>query len=207
MDMGFAPTTLGSRYTELDRPVLLSGIQAIVRVLLEQSRLDRLAGLHTGGLASGYRGSPLGGLDQELWRQEALLTGAGVRFQPGLNEDLAATMLWGAQQVETFPGKRVDGVAQVPQQVPAVHHLDSIRRALAGTVGIGAGPVACDHLHAGVLAQPGGQDCSLPVRQEVHDGVALQVHQRRAVAVAPAPRPIIDAQHARGRGRLDAAAA
>ena len=110
MDMGFAPATLETRYTDLDRPVLLSGIQAIVRVLLEQSRLDRLAGQHTGGLASGYRGSPLGGLDQELWRREALLTGAGVRFQPGLNEDLAATMLWGSQQIETFPGKRVDGV-------------------------------------------------------------------------------------------------
>ena len=110
MDMGFAPSTLEQRFTDLDRPVLMSGIQAIVRVLLEQSRLDRLAGLNTGGLVSGYRGSPLGGLDQELWRREALLTDAGVRFQPGLNEDLAATMLWGAQQVDTFPGKTRDGV-------------------------------------------------------------------------------------------------
>ncbi len=110
MDVGFAPTTLESRFTELDQPVLLSGVQALVRMLLEQSRLDRMAGLHTGGLVSGYRGSPLGGLDQELWRREALLSAAGVRFQPGLNEDLAATMLWGAQQIDTFPGKRVDGV-------------------------------------------------------------------------------------------------
>ena len=116
MDQGFAvpPSltshTLTSRYTDLDQPALMSGVQALVRVLLEQSRLDRMAGLNTGGLVSGYRGSPLGGFDQELWRQEALLTAAGVKFQPGLNEDLAATMLWGAQQIDTFPGKRVDGV-------------------------------------------------------------------------------------------------
>lgn len=104
------PLALSSRYTDLDRPVLLSGIQALVRVLVEQARLDRYAGLKTGGLVSGYRGSPLGGLDQELWRQEHLLTELGIRFQPGLNEDLAATMLWGSQQIVSFPGKRVDGV-------------------------------------------------------------------------------------------------
>ena len=111
MDIGFAATTtLDSRYTELDQPVLMTGTQALVRVLLEQARLDRAAGLRTGGLVSGYRGSPLGGLDQELWRREKLLVAQGVRFQPGLNEDLAATMLWGTQQIDTFPGKRVDGV-------------------------------------------------------------------------------------------------
>ncbi len=111
MDVGFAATTtLDSRYVELDQPVLMTGTQALVRVLLEQARLDRAAGLRTGGLVSGYRGSPLGGLDQELWRREKLLVAQGVRFQPGLNEDLAATMLWGTQQIDTFPGKRVDGV-------------------------------------------------------------------------------------------------
>ena len=112
MDLGCAvpPITLETRLVDHDRPVLLSGVQALVRVLLEQSRLDRAAGLNTGGLVSGYRGSPLGGVDQEMWRREKLLTAAGVRFQPGLNEDLAATMLWGAQQVDLFPGKRVDGV-------------------------------------------------------------------------------------------------
>lgn len=61
--------------------------------------------------------------------------------------------------------KRVDGVAQVAQQMPAVGHLESIRRALAGAVSIGTGPVARDHLHAGVLAQPGSQDSGLAVRQ------------------------------------------
>ena len=112
MDIGLAvpPITLETRLVDHDRPVLLSGVQALVRVLLEQSRLDRAAGLNTGGLVSGYRGSPLGGVDQEMWRREKLLGEAGIRFQPGLNEDLAATMLWGSQQVDLFPGKRVDGV-------------------------------------------------------------------------------------------------
>jgi indolepyruvate ferredoxin oxidoreductase len=114
MDIGLGPQgiTLESRYLEHDTPVLLSGIQALVRVLLEQAWLDRAAGLRTGGLVSGYRGSPLGGLDQELWRREEMLRAAGIRFQPGLNEDLAATMLWGAQQIDAFPdgGRKVDGV-------------------------------------------------------------------------------------------------
>ena len=112
MDIGLAPAaqSLESRYAELDRPVLMTGIQALVRVLLERSRLDRAAGHHTAGLVSGYRGSPLGGLDLELWRRKAILDAHDIRFQPGLNEDLGATMLWGAQLLDAFPGKRVDGV-------------------------------------------------------------------------------------------------
>ena len=112
MDIGIVPAarTLESRFTDLDQPVLLTGVQSLVRVLLEQARLDREAGLNTGGFVSGYRGSPLGGLDQELWRRAAFLEAAGVRFQPGLNEDLAATMVWGSQQVDAFPDARVQGV-------------------------------------------------------------------------------------------------
>src|SRR5690348_10580280 len=112
MDIGLgrAPITLESRFVDLDVPVLISGVQAMVRVLLEQARLDRAAGHRTAGLVSGYRGSPLGGLDQELWRRQALLTAHDIRFQPGVNEDLAATMLWGAQQIDAFPGKKFDGV-------------------------------------------------------------------------------------------------
>lgn len=112
MDTGLAraPLTLESRYIERDQPVLLSGVQALVRVLLEQARCDRAAGHHTGGLVSGYRGSPLGGLDLELWRRQKLLAAHEIRFQPGLNEDMAATMLWGTQQLDAFPGARVEGV-------------------------------------------------------------------------------------------------
>jgi indolepyruvate ferredoxin oxidoreductase len=109
-DAGNGAITLESRYTEYDRPILLSGIHALVRVLLEQARLDRAAGHRTGGLVSGYRGSPLGGFDQELWRREKLLNQHDIRFQPGLNEDLAATMIFGTQQIDAFPGKKFDGV-------------------------------------------------------------------------------------------------
>ncbi len=112
MDIGTAPTdiTLDSRFTDLDRPVLLTGIQALLRLLLEQRRLDQQAGLNTAALVSGYRGSPLGGLDRELWVQKKRMAEHDIRFEPGINEDLAATMLYGTQELDAFPGKRVDGV-------------------------------------------------------------------------------------------------
>ena len=106
----FASVTLESRFTEFDTPVLLTGIQALARVLLEQKRLDLMAGLNTGGFVSGYRGSPLGGLDRELWKRQKLLDSHNIQFQPGLNEDMAATMIFGTQQLDAFPGKKVDGV-------------------------------------------------------------------------------------------------
>jgi indolepyruvate ferredoxin oxidoreductase len=88
----------------------ITGLQAIVRLLLAQSHRDRLAGLATAGFVSGYRGSPLGGLDRELWRAAPFLDPAQIRFQPGLNEDLAATSIWGTQQANLFAGARYDGV-------------------------------------------------------------------------------------------------
>lgn len=112
MDIGLGrtATTLESRFDDLDQPVLLTGTQALVRLVLEQARLDHAAGLHTGGFVSGYRGSPLAGLDQELWRRKRLLAAENIRFEPGINEDLAATMLMGTQQLDVFPGARADGV-------------------------------------------------------------------------------------------------
>ena len=112
MDTGIdlSAVTLESRFTEFDQPVLLTGIQALVRVLLEQKRLDTIAGLNTDGFVSGYRGSPLGGLDRELWKRQKLLDSHNIQFQPGLNEDMAATMIFGTQQLDAFPGKKVDGV-------------------------------------------------------------------------------------------------
>jgi indolepyruvate ferredoxin oxidoreductase len=101
---------LEDRYRREDGSVFLTGTQALVRILVEQARSDRAVGITSGGLVSGYRGSPLGGFDQELWRQQKLLAEHDIRFEPGLNEDLGATMLWGAQQIDAFPGKRVDGV-------------------------------------------------------------------------------------------------
>ncbi|GIK87267.1 MAG: indolepyruvate ferredoxin oxidoreductase [Betaproteobacteria bacterium] len=90
--------------------VYLTGVQALVRLLILQHQRDRLAGLATGGFVSGYRGSPLGGLDQALWKASRFLERASVRFQPGLNEDLAATSIWGTQQLNLHPGAKVDGV-------------------------------------------------------------------------------------------------
>jgi len=90
--------------------VFLSGAQAIVRMLLMQRERDRLAGINTGGFVSGYRGSPLGGLDMQLWKAREKLAGADVVFQPGLNEELAATACWGTQQVELSGVNTKDGV-------------------------------------------------------------------------------------------------
>jgi indolepyruvate ferredoxin oxidoreductase len=102
--------TLESRFDDRDQPVLLTGIQALLRLLLEQQRLDHAAGLHTAGFVSGYRGSPLGGLDRELWARKKLMAAHDIRFEPGVNEDLAATMILGTQELDAFPGKKFDGV-------------------------------------------------------------------------------------------------
>ncbi len=102
--------TLDHKYTRTDGRIYLSGVQALVRLPLMQHLRDAAAGLNTAGFVSGYRGSPLGGFDLELWRAGKHLAAAGVTFQPGLNEDLAATMVWGTQQVNLFPGATVDGV-------------------------------------------------------------------------------------------------
>ena len=112
MDIGLGPSavTLESRFVDLDQPVLLTGIQALLRLLLEQHRLDRAAGLHTAAFVSGYRGSPLGGLDRELWHQKTLMAAHDIKFEPGVNEDLAATMLLGTQELDAFPGAKFDGV-------------------------------------------------------------------------------------------------
>lgn len=101
---------LNDKYNAQTGRVFLSGTQALVRLPLVQSRRDRAAGLDTGGFISGYRGSPLGAYDSELWRAKSLLASHGVVFQPGINEDLAATAVWGSQQVGLRPGARKDGV-------------------------------------------------------------------------------------------------
>ena len=97
------------KYTTRDGRVFLSGNQALVRLLVEQARRDREVGLKTGGFVSGYRGSPLGHLDQDLAGARKLLEANSVRFQPGVNEDLAVTAIWGSQQTGFHP-TRYDGV-------------------------------------------------------------------------------------------------
>lgn len=93
-----------------EQRIFITGIQALVRLPMIQRDLDRARGLNTAGLISGYRGSPLGAYDQQLWKTSKQLAAHDVVFQPGLNEDLAATALWGAQMHRSFGETRVDGV-------------------------------------------------------------------------------------------------
>ncbi len=108
--MDRATATLDDKYTLKSGRIYLTGTQALVRLPLMQRWRDREAGLNTGGFISGYRGSPLGSYDFALWQARQHLLAHDIRFQPGLNEDLAATSVWGTQQVPLFPGAKVDGV-------------------------------------------------------------------------------------------------
>ncbi|MEM8740818.1 MAG: pyruvate ferredoxin oxidoreductase, partial [Pseudomonadota bacterium] len=101
---------LADRYTLPEGRVFMTGTQALTRVLFDQARRDREAGLRTAGFVSGYRGSPLGGLDLELWRAKDRLAADRIEFLPAVNEDLGATAVLGSQQVETEPGAEVQGV-------------------------------------------------------------------------------------------------
>ena len=102
--------SLDDKYALESGRVFLTGAQAFVRLLILQRQRDALAGLNTAGFVSGYRGSPLGALDQSLWKAKPFLDRAHIRFQPGLNEDLAATAIWGSQQVNMYPGAKYEGV-------------------------------------------------------------------------------------------------
>ena len=102
--------TLNDRYDLDVSPVLLNGTQALVRLMLMQKARDARAGLNTAGYVTGYRGSPLGAVDQQMTRAKSVLDPANITFQLGLNEDLAATALWGSQQAELRGEGRYDGV-------------------------------------------------------------------------------------------------
>ena len=102
--------TLDDKYLSDKGRIYLTGIQALVRLALVQRRRDQAAGLNTGGFISGYRGSPLGGLDEALWKAQAHLAAHHVVFQPGVNEELAATAVWGTQQVHLTGESDYDGV-------------------------------------------------------------------------------------------------
>ena len=101
---------LADRYRRESGRVFLTGTQALVRIALMQRTIDRAAGLNTAGFVSGYRGSPLGGVDLELWRAKSFLEENNIEFLPAVNEELAGTALLGTQQVETDPNRNVDGV-------------------------------------------------------------------------------------------------
>jgi indolepyruvate ferredoxin oxidoreductase len=102
--------SLDDKYTAKSGNIFLSGIQALVRLPMIQRERDEAAGLNTAGFISGYRGSPLGGLDETLWKAKAHLEAHHVKFVPGVNEDLAATAVWGTQTVDLIGPAKYDGV-------------------------------------------------------------------------------------------------
>jgi len=133
---------LDDKYRLDTKRIYLSGIQALVRLPMLQRERDRLQGLNTAGFISGYRGSPLGMYDNALWRAKSFLQSQDIAFVPGLNEDLAATAVWGSQQVGIFPGAKVDGVfgiwygkgPGVDRSVDALKHANSAGTARNGGV-------------------------------------------------------------------------
>ena len=102
--------SLDDKYTLDSGRVFLTGIQALVRLPLMQRQRDVANGLNTGCFISGYRGSPLGALDQQLWQAKPFIEKNHIHFEPGVNEDLAATAVWGSQQLNLFPDANYDGV-------------------------------------------------------------------------------------------------
>ncbi|MGE0805276.1 MAG: indolepyruvate ferredoxin oxidoreductase family protein [Burkholderiaceae bacterium] len=110
LDAALRQISLDDRYDAADGLVYLTGMQALVRLPLMQRQRDQAAGLNTAGYITGYRGSPVGGYDQALWKAGRQLDKHHIKFVPGVNEDLAATALWGTQQLDQFPGARYDGV-------------------------------------------------------------------------------------------------
>jgi indolepyruvate ferredoxin oxidoreductase len=110
MNAPLANVSLEDKYVLTSGRVYVSGIQALVRLLIMQRLRDASAGLNTAGFVSGYRGSPLGGLDKALWEAQPHLAAHHVKFRPGVNEDLAATAVWGTQQIGIIGPAKYDGV-------------------------------------------------------------------------------------------------
>jgi indolepyruvate ferredoxin oxidoreductase len=108
--MALAAVSLDDKYALESGRVFLTGTQALVRLPMMQRRRDQAAGLETACFISGYRGSPLGGFDQQLWNAAPFLERHHIHFQPGVNEDLAATAVWGSQQTDLYADSKYDGV-------------------------------------------------------------------------------------------------
>ena len=145
--MTLAAVSLDDKYAAWSGEVYMTGTQALVRLPMMQQLRDKTAGLDTACMISGYRGSPLGNFDRALWQAKQFVEKHGVHFQPGVNEDTAATALWGTQQVGLFPGARHDGVYAIWYgKGPGVDRtIDVFKHAnLAGTA-----------RHGGVLALAG----------------------------------------------------
>ena len=102
--------SLNDKYTHDHDTAYMTGIEALVRLPILQRQRDSKRGINTAGFVSGCRGSPLGAVDQAMWNATEYLKAHHIHFQPGVNEDLAATSVWGSQQTNLFAGARFDGV-------------------------------------------------------------------------------------------------
>ena len=110
MSTDLPAVSLDDKYTATSGRIYLNGIQALVRLMLVQKWRDASAGLNTGGFVSGYRGSPIGGIDEAFWHAQKQLDANTIKFLPGVNEELAATAVWGTQQVKLIGDSDFDGV-------------------------------------------------------------------------------------------------
>jgi indolepyruvate ferredoxin oxidoreductase len=145
--MALAAVTLDDKYALESGRVFITGTQALVRLPMMQRQRDRAAGLDTACFVTGYRGSPLGGVDQAMWRAKKFLKNNQIHFQPGVNEDLAATAVWGSQQANLFGDNRHDGVfAMWYGKGPGVDRSGDVLR---------HGNLAGSSRHGGVLLMAG----------------------------------------------------
>lgn len=152
--------SLDDKYTQTSGVVFLTGNQALVRLPLQQRMRDEAAGLNTGAYISGYRGSPLGRYDMELWRAQLHLDKQDIHFQPGVNEDLAATAIWGSQHVGNMKLRTKDGVIGFWYgKTPGVDRSgDAFRHAnFAGTHPKGGVVALCGDDHAAKSSTVAGQ--------------------------------------------------
>jgi indolepyruvate ferredoxin oxidoreductase len=157
--------SLEAKYTQERGRIYLSGIQALVRLPLDQHRADRRRGLNTATFISGYRGSPLGGLDQTLERHARLMAEHHVVFSSGLNEDLGATAVFGSQMVGLFPRPKYDGVLGMWYgKAPGVDRTGDVFKH-ANYAGVGR--------NGGVLALAGDDPLSKSSTLPSHSEVAL----------------------------------
>ena len=188
MNVALRPDTLRAvelddKYTAERGTVMISGTQALVRLPMIQREHDRRAGLNTAGYISGYRGSPIGGYDQELWRAKKHLEAHAIHFQPGLNEDLAATAIWGAQTLQHVPDPTVDGVFGIWYgKGPGVDRsCDAFRH----------GNIAGVHPHGGVLVVA-GDDHSGKSSTLAHQSETALIHCSMPVFACATAEDVLD---------------
>ncbi|MBV1906123.1 MAG: indolepyruvate ferredoxin oxidoreductase family protein [Pseudomonadales bacterium] len=164
---------LDDKYVQDSGTVFISGTQALTKLPLLQRVLDVKAGLNTAGYISGYRGSPLGAYDLALWAARDHLLKHHIHFQPGVNEDLAATAIWGTQQFDMLPGANYDGVFSIWYgKGPGVDRSGDVFK---------HGNMAGTHKHGGVLVVMGDD----------HPGKSSTIAHQSEHAVAAASIPVL----------------